>query len=162
MNCVSCDICVYHLWFCLCFFPGVFLSSRVTGACPVTTDLIMRVTVRTTTATKINDSQSAFCMPVLHSKVRSISPCGGAQRAVAAVVVTILKITRALSARGRQSRRSRTRRATEVVAPSFLWFFVALLVTQQQKIKITPTRLPRRYLIHRTHTSNTQTLWHLE
>ena len=23
------------------FLPGVFLSSRVTGACPVTTDLIM-------------------------------------------------------------------------------------------------------------------------
>ena len=46
MNCVSCDICVYHLWF--VFFPGVFLSSRVTGACPVTTDLIMRVNVRTT------------------------------------------------------------------------------------------------------------------
>ena len=35
----------------LCFFPGVFLSSRVTGACPVTTDLIMRVNVRTTTTT---------------------------------------------------------------------------------------------------------------
>ena len=34
---------------CLCFFPEVFLSSRVTGACPVTTDLIMRVDVRTTT-----------------------------------------------------------------------------------------------------------------
>ena len=34
----------------LCVFvPGVFLSSRVTGACPVTTDLIMRVNVRTTT-----------------------------------------------------------------------------------------------------------------
>ena len=34
-----------------CFFSGVFLSSsRVTGACPVTTDLIMRVNnVRTTT-----------------------------------------------------------------------------------------------------------------
>ena len=32
-------------------FPGVFLSSRVTGACPVTTDLIMRVNVRTTTTT---------------------------------------------------------------------------------------------------------------
>ena len=31
------------------FLPGVFLSSRVTGACPVTTDLIMRVNVRTTT-----------------------------------------------------------------------------------------------------------------
>ena len=30
------------------FFPGVFLSSRVTGACPVTTDLNMRVNVRTT------------------------------------------------------------------------------------------------------------------
>ena len=30
------------------FFPGVFLSSRVTGACPVTTDLIMRVNVITT------------------------------------------------------------------------------------------------------------------
>ena len=53
MNCVSCDICVYHLWFALCFFPGVFLSSRVTGACPVTTDLIMRVNVRTTTATTV-------------------------------------------------------------------------------------------------------------
>ena len=32
-------------------FPSVFLSSRVTGACPVTTDLIMRVNVRTTTTT---------------------------------------------------------------------------------------------------------------
>ena len=51
MNCVSCDICVYHLGLCVFFrfFPGVFLSSRVTGACPVTTDLIMRVNVRTTT-----------------------------------------------------------------------------------------------------------------
>ena len=46
MNCVSWDICVYHLWF--VFFPGEFPSSRVTGACPVTTDLIMRVNVRTT------------------------------------------------------------------------------------------------------------------
>ena len=36
---------------CVCFLPGVFLSSRVTGACPVTTDLIMRVNVRTTTTT---------------------------------------------------------------------------------------------------------------
>ena len=33
------------------FFPGVFLSSRVTRACPVTADLIMRVNVRTTTTT---------------------------------------------------------------------------------------------------------------
>ena len=49
MSCVSCDICVYHLWYVCVFFPRVFLSSRVTGACPVTTDLIMRVNVRTTT-----------------------------------------------------------------------------------------------------------------
>ena len=48
MNCVSCDICVYHLGS-FVFFPRVFLSSRVTGACPVTTDLIMRVNVRTIT-----------------------------------------------------------------------------------------------------------------
>ena len=53
INYVSCDIpgmCVPPLA-CLCFFPLVFLSSRVTGACPVTTDLIMRVNVRTTTTT---------------------------------------------------------------------------------------------------------------
>ena len=50
MNCVS--------WIYACttfglfvFFPGVFLLSRVTGACPVTTDLIMRVNVRTTITT---------------------------------------------------------------------------------------------------------------
>ena len=48
MNCVGYDICVYHLRL-FVFFPGVFLSSRVTRACPVTTDLIMRVNVRTTT-----------------------------------------------------------------------------------------------------------------
>ena len=47
MNCVSCDICVYHLGL-FVFFPRVFLSSRATGACPVTTDLIMRVNARTT------------------------------------------------------------------------------------------------------------------
>ena len=35
----------------------VFLSSRVTGACPVTTDLIMRVNVRTTTRTTTKYSQ---------------------------------------------------------------------------------------------------------
>ena len=31
----------------LVFFPRVFFHSRVTGACPVTTDLIMRFNVRT-------------------------------------------------------------------------------------------------------------------
>ena len=35
------------------FVRGVFLHSRVTGAFPVTTDLIMQVDVRTTTTTKI-------------------------------------------------------------------------------------------------------------
>ena len=50
MNCVSCDICGYQLGL-FVFFPRVFLSSRVTGACAVTTDLIMRVNVRTTTTT---------------------------------------------------------------------------------------------------------------
>ena len=40
MNCVSCHICVYRLW--LVGVIGVFLSSRVTGSCPVTTDLIRR------------------------------------------------------------------------------------------------------------------------
>ena len=35
----------------VCVVPGVFLSSRVNGACPVTTDLIMRVDVRTTPTT---------------------------------------------------------------------------------------------------------------
>ena len=58
MGCVSCDICVYHLGLCV-FFPGVFLSSRVTGACPVTTDLIMRVNVRTTTNNN-NVAREAF------------------------------------------------------------------------------------------------------
>ena len=48
MNCVSCDICVFHLGL-FVFFPSVCLSSRVTGACPVTTDLIMRGDVTTTT-----------------------------------------------------------------------------------------------------------------
>ena len=49
MTCVRCDICVYHLGL-FVFFLGVFLSSRVTGGCSVTTDLIMQVNVRTTTA----------------------------------------------------------------------------------------------------------------
>ena len=53
MNCVSCDICVYHLWF--VFFPGVFLSLRVTGTCPVTMDLIMRVNVTTTTTNNVRN-----------------------------------------------------------------------------------------------------------
>ena len=44
----SCQIYTRSL-VCLCFFSGVFLSSRVTGACPVTEHLIVRVNVRTTT-----------------------------------------------------------------------------------------------------------------
>ena len=54
MNRASYDICVYYCWFCFVSFPsGVFLSSRLTGACPVATDLIMRVNVRTATTTLV-------------------------------------------------------------------------------------------------------------
>ena len=56
MNCVICDICVYHLGL-FVFFPGVFFSSRVTGACPVNTDLMMQVNVRTTTTATIYGCQ---------------------------------------------------------------------------------------------------------
>ena len=57
MNCVSCDIRVYHLGGVVCVFSLGYssASSRVTGACPVTTEsdlIIMRVInndVRTTT-----------------------------------------------------------------------------------------------------------------
>ena len=48
MNCVSCYVPGMRLFV---FFPGVFLSSRETGACPTTTDLLMRVNVRTATTT---------------------------------------------------------------------------------------------------------------
>ena len=50
MHCISYDTPGMHgpLLGCMCFFHGAFLHSRVTGACPVTTDLIMRVHVRTT------------------------------------------------------------------------------------------------------------------
>ena len=47
MNCVSCDIVYACTTFVFVVLHGLFLSSRVTGACPVTTDLIMRVNVRT-------------------------------------------------------------------------------------------------------------------
>ena len=47
--CVSCDLCVvYHVGL-FVFYPTIFLISRVTGACSVTADLIMRVNVRKTT-----------------------------------------------------------------------------------------------------------------
>ena len=52
MNCVIYDIWVYcctPFGFPCVFFSGVFLHSRVTGACPVTTDLVMRVNVRAST-----------------------------------------------------------------------------------------------------------------
>ena len=67
MNCVSCDICVYHLGL-LVFFPRVFLSSRVTGACPVTTDLIMRVNVKTTTTIYVYISFFYFFRTLLLSR----------------------------------------------------------------------------------------------
>ena len=50
---------------CWCFFPGVFFSSRVNGACPVTTVLIMRVNARTTTTTYYCSRPGALlpCLP---------------------------------------------------------------------------------------------------
>ena len=54
MNCVSCDICVYHLGLFVLFPWGIPQLQTVTGACPVTTDLIMPVNVRTTTTMKKN------------------------------------------------------------------------------------------------------------
>ena len=73
MNCVGCDICVYHLGLCV-FFPGVCLSSRVTGACPVTTDLIVRVNVRTTTTTTHQETENVSCHPLSrgHILVRTL------------------------------------------------------------------------------------------
>ena len=59
MNCVSCEICVYHLGL-FVFFPGVFLRSRVTGACPVTTDFIMQVSVS-------NNNNNMFALLSLES-----------------------------------------------------------------------------------------------
>ena len=60
MHCVSYGILIYAckdfvplLVLFVFFFPGKFFHFRVTGACPVTTDLIMRVNVRTTTRVKI-------------------------------------------------------------------------------------------------------------
>ena len=65
------DICVYHLGL-FVFFPGVFFSSRVTGACPVTTDLIVRVNVRTTTIT------TATTVYLLTSGIGADSPSNAA------------------------------------------------------------------------------------
>ena len=49
MDCVSCDVCVYHLWF-VCVFPSWGISQRQSDwslSCDHT-DLIMRVNVRAT------------------------------------------------------------------------------------------------------------------
>ena len=66
MNCVSCDVCVYHLGLCVCFPSGVFLISRVTGACPVTTDLIIRVNVRTTTTPTTSSGSNPDRLKLVH------------------------------------------------------------------------------------------------
>ena len=73
MNCVSCDICVYHLGL-LVFFSKLFLISRVTGACPVTTDLIMRVNVTTTTTTLNEDTHPVIrAIREYHTQVANMS-----------------------------------------------------------------------------------------
>ena len=51
------------------FFPSVFLSSRVAGACPVTTDLIMRVDVRPTTTIKL----SSLCIKGLSPQTENLA-----------------------------------------------------------------------------------------
>ena len=62
MNCVSCDIYMrVPPWVVSVFPAGVFLSSRVTGTCPVTPDLIMRVNVRTTTTTENLSDLTPIC-----------------------------------------------------------------------------------------------------
>ena len=54
--------------FVVVFFPGVFLHSRVTGACPVTTDSIIRVNVRTS-------SWSSFIMSKLEKEKCAVHMC---------------------------------------------------------------------------------------
>ena len=69
---------------CSCFFPGAFLSSRVTGTCPMTTDLTMRVNVRTTTTTTRQKVvlvyrpfvQVAMQLGLLDDAVRLYRECG--------------------------------------------------------------------------------------
>ena len=50
----------------------VFLSSRVTGACPVTTDLIMRVNVRTTTTTTTTTTIPGIYLVVPQASVQTV------------------------------------------------------------------------------------------
>ena len=49
-TCFNYDIytCMCATFGLFCFCPGVFFHSRATAACPMTTDMIMRVNVRTT------------------------------------------------------------------------------------------------------------------
>ena len=49
------------------FFFRVFLSSRVTGACPVTTDLIMRVNVKTTNNNTVIQNPHYYSVIIAHS-----------------------------------------------------------------------------------------------
>ena len=60
MDCVSYDICVYHF----CFWFSLDYSSA--PECPVTTDLTMRVNVRTTTTALEKTSKKKRERGVLH------------------------------------------------------------------------------------------------
>ena len=53
------QLCIYLLWFDI-FFSRVLFRSRVTGACPVTADLIVRVNVRTTTLCTCRRNEAAL------------------------------------------------------------------------------------------------------
>ena len=66
---------------CLRFFSlwGIPPHSKVTGACPVTTDSIMRVTVRTTTiphTIKLNLSKLKMCKPDAMEQTRQTHGLG--------------------------------------------------------------------------------------
>ena len=67
MNCVSYDICVYHFWFCLCFFSWGIppLQSDWSLSCDHELDLASscqnnntNTTTNTTTTTTTNHSES--------------------------------------------------------------------------------------------------------
>ena len=79
----SAVICACTTFGLFVFLPGLFLSFRVTGVCPVTTDLTMRVNVRTTTTNSrsVHDMTSAPTETLLvtvecgrHSTPYSVQP----------------------------------------------------------------------------------------
>ena len=81
MNCVSYD--TFHFWY-VCVVPWGIASPQSDWSCPVTTDLIMRVDVRTTTTTLSDEIQDS---PSITSYLRSCWI-----RLGQSLVITLLKI----------------------------------------------------------------------